>query len=374
MTVATRPHVLVDMLFWTGTKGGIETYARELYSALRDTDRFTFTALASTEFAASDPAWFPGRVVDSGISGNIAGLNRLRWSWAELQGVSRWADRLHADLIHCPSLLGPRRSRVPTVVSMHDLLYWTNPEHMPSQVFVKPAQWMESMVAKNATRMITISQSSARDIDTYLKFPRERLDIIPLAGSVRESAARLRTGTPENMILATGNRLGHKNWGSLIRALPLVPEDVRPRLVVTGSKGDDPLIPIVQETGMQDWVDLRGWVTNDEMDRLLASAAALAIPSFHDGFCLPALDAMLIGLPVLLSDIPVYREVGGDAAIYVDPHSLESIAEGMTVVATDAERMRRAAELGRAQAARFSWESTAARTLDVFDEALAPSA
>lgn len=374
MTAAQRPHVLVDMLFWTGSKGGIETYARELYSALRGTDRFTFTALASTELAAAKPDWFPGRVVDSGVSGDIAGLNRVRWSLAELFGVSRWARRLDADLIHCPSLLGPRRPPVPSVVSMHDLLYWTNPEHMPSPLFVKPAQWMESMAAKGATRMITISQSSARDIDTHLRFPRERLDIIPLAGSVRESAARLRTGTPENMILATGNRLGHKNWGSLIRALPLVPEDVRPRLVITGSKGDDPLIPIVDEVGMQDWVDLRGWVTNDEMDRLLASAAALAIPSFHDGFCLPALDAMLIGLPVLLSDIPVYREVGGDAAIYVDPHSLESIAEGMTVVATDPERMARAAELGRAQAARFSWEATAARTLDVFDEALAPTA
>lgn len=374
MTGAERPNVLVDMLFWTGTKGGIETYARELYSALRDTDRYTFTALGSTEFVASNPDWFPGRVVDSGISGNILGLNRFRWSWAELQGVSRWADRLGADLIHCPSLLGPRRSTVPTVVSMHDLLYWTNPEHMPSQLFVKPAQWMESMVARNATRMITISESSARDIDKHLHFPRERLDVIPLAGSVREAAARLRTSTPENVILATGNRLGHKNWGSLIRALPLVPEDVRPRLVITGSKGDDPLIPIVDEVGMQDWVDLRGWVTTEEMDRLLASAAALAIPSFHDGFCLPALDAMLIGLPVLLSDIPVYREVGGDAAIYVDPHSLASIAEGMTIVATDPDRMRRAAELGREQAARFSWESTAARTLDVFDEALAPTA
>ncbi|NTW38349.1 MAG: glycosyltransferase family 4 protein [Cellulomonadaceae bacterium] len=366
--------MLVDMLFWTGTKGGIETYARELYSALRETDRFSFTALASTEFAASDTSWFPGTVVDSGISGNIAGLNRLRWSWEELFGVSRWARRLHADLIHCPSLLGPRRPPVPSVVSMHDLLYWTNPEHMPSQLFVKPAQWMESMVASGATRMITISESSARDIDKHLGFPRERLDVIPLAGSVRESAARLRTGTPQNVILATGNRLGHKNWGSLIRALPLVPEDVRPRLVITGSKGDDPLVPIVDEVGMQDWVDLRGWVTSEEMDQLLASSAALAIPSFHDGFCLPALDAMLIGLPVLLSDIPVYREVGGDAAIYVDPHSLESIAEGMTVVATDPDRMARAAELGREQAARFSWPSTAARTLDVFDKALAPSA
>ena len=168
-TRASTPLVLVDLLFYTGTKGGIETYARELYRACAETDRFRFVGLASTELMAQDHSWFPGQMVASGISGNIAGVNRFRWSWAELFGVSRWADRLRADLIHCPSLLGPRRSSVPTVVSMHDLLYWTHPEHMPSRVFVKPAQWMETQVSRNAAQMLTISQASARDIERYLE-------------------------------------------------------------------------------------------------------------------------------------------------------------------------------------------------------------
>ena len=309
-TRASTPLVLVDLLFYTGTKGGIETYARELYRACADTDRFRFVGLASTELMAQDHSWFPGQMVGSGISGNIAGVNRFRWSWAELFGVSRWADRLGADLIHCPSLLGPRRSSVPTVVSMHDLLYWTHPEHMPSRIFVKPAQWMETQVSRNAAQMLTISQASARDIERYLKYDPARVHVIPLAGTVRPGAKVERADSPDNVILATGNRLGHKNWASLIRALPLVDEAVRPTLVITGSKGDDPLRPVVDEVGMHDWVDLRGWVTDDELDSLYSRAAALAIPSFHDGFCLPALEAMMVGLPVMLADIPVYREVG----------------------------------------------------------------
>ena len=122
---------------------------------------------------------------------------------------------------------------------------------------------------------------------------------------------------------------------------------------------------------MHDWVDLRGWVTDDELDSLYSRAAALAIPSFHDGFCLPALEAMMVGLPVMLADIPVYREVGGDAALYVDPHDLRSIAAGMTTVATDPMRMRSLAAAGYARAAEFSWAKTARETLDVFAAALA---
>lgn len=371
MSEDTRPLVLADFLFWTGTKGGIETYARELYSAFGTDGPFRYVALASTEFHASKPTWFPGEVVHSGVSGDISGLNRVRWSWAELFGVSRWARRLNADLIHCPSLLGPRNSPVPTVVSMHDLLYWTHPEHMPSRIMVKPAQWMESQAARNAARMLTISDASARDIRTYLRYPEDRLHVIPLAGTVRPGARVVRAEEPERIILATGNRLGHKNWASLIRALPLIPEETRPTLVVTGSKGDDPLKPVVEEARMQAWVDLRGWVTNEELDGLYSRASALAIPSFHDGFCLPALEAMMVGLPVILSDIPVYREVGGEAALYCDPHDLQSIADTMTVATTNRDRMRALAEAGRARAAQFSWDKTAAATLDVFDAALA---
>jgi alpha-1,3-rhamnosyl/mannosyltransferase len=365
------PTVLVDLLFYTGNKGGIETYVRELYRELGQVaSAWRFVGLASREVFAGDHTWFPGDMVNSGISGDIRGLNRVRWSLGELFGVSRWAKRLGADLIHCPSMLGPIRSTVPTVVTMHDLLYWTHPEHMPSSVMVKPAQWMELGAARNASQLITDSAASARDIVHYLKYDERNLHVVPLAGTRRPDAAIERSDSPDNLILATGNRLGHKNWAALIRALPLVDEVIRPRLVITGSKGDDPLKAVVLETGMHDWVDLRGWVTPEELDGLYSRAAAMAVPSLHDGFCLPALEAMLVGLPVLLSDIPVYREVGGDAALYFDPLDLDSIAAVMRVVATNPGRMARASQAGVDRAATFSWGQAARQTMDVFRLAL----
>jgi glycosyltransferase involved in cell wall biosynthesis len=359
--------VLVDLLSYTGSKGGMETYARELYRHIGALDcSHDFIGLASTELMQRDRSWFPGPVVNSGYSGE----NRAVWAVGELFGVARAARRHRAQLIHCPATLGPLHSSVPTVLTMHDLLYHSHPEYMAKPLFTEPVKLMERLASRNATRILTDSQSSAADIRKYLRFDPARLEVIPLAGTPRKTSLPP-SSRRSDLVLAVGNRLPHKNFAGLIRALALVQERIRPRLVITGSRGDDLLRPVVAELGLEAWVDLRTWVPEAELEQLFASATIFAMPSFGDGFCLPALDAMLIGLPVMLSDIPVYREVGGDAAIYFDPHDLQSIAAVMREVVTDPDRRAGLAQAGFAQAARFSWSAVAQQTLAAFDRALA---
>jgi glycosyltransferase involved in cell wall biosynthesis len=361
------PLVLVDLLSYTGTKGGMETYARELYRELgaAGTD-FTFVGLGSTEIMAMDQSWFPGTIVDSGISGE----NRFTWAYGELFAVSRWAEKLGADLIHCPALLGPRKSRVPTVLTLHDLLYFSHPQYMTTGFYTKPVRWMEKQAAKNATRILTISEQSRSDIQKYLHVPAGQIDMVPLAGTPTNREARTVQPQTGALILATGNRRPHKNWEGLVRALALVDPAIRPNLVVTGSHGDDPLTPVVAELGLERWVELKGWVSAEELAALYARTTVMAMPSFCDGFCLPALEAMVDGIPVMLSNIPVYREVGGEAALYFEPTDLRSIADAITTVATDPALLATLVEKGHAQAAKFSWKRTAEGTLDSFDAAL----
>lgn len=361
------PLVLVDMLSYTGSKGGMETYARELYTALKAApEEFTFVGLASSEGFRLGHTWFPGEVIDSGISGE----HRYRWAWGELFAVSRWAKRLGADLIHSPATLGPMRSSMPTVLTIHDMLYFSHPEYMTTPLYTEPVKWMERLASRNASWVLTDSRVSADEIVKYLNYPRERLQVVHLAGTPMSVAASAQARR-DDLILAMGNRRPHKNFEGLVRALALVDESVRPTLVVTGSRGDDPLRPIVDDLGLGDWVDLRGWISTEDLDALSASATAIAVPAFAEGFGLPILEAMGAGLPVMISDLPVFREVAGEAAEYFDPADPASIARAITRLVTDPALRTRLHDVGLARAAEFSWQRVAAETLAGFRSALA---
>ena len=360
-----RPLVLVDMLSYTGTKGGMETYTRELYRQIGAMDTgLDFVALASREGSRLDLSWFPGEIIRSRISGE----NRLVWAFGELVSSSWFARRKRADLVHSPATLGPMWTSMPTVITIHDMLYWSHPELMSTPVYTRPVMWMEKRGAANAAHVITDSEVSADEIVKYLVFPRERLHVVPLAAGDRVEAVG--SGS-ENLVLASGQRRPHKNWERLIRALALVEEDVRPRLVITGARGEDPLGPVVAETGMGQWVDLRGWVDDDELADLQRRARAMAFPTLAEGFGLPVLEAMSLGLPVLASDLPVLREVGGDAALWFDPLDLESIAGALRTAATRPDVLSGLASAGLDRARLFSWERVARESVEVFHLALA---
>lgn len=361
------PRVLVDLLSYSGTKGGMETYTRDLYRALGSLDDdYEYIGYISREGAQLDRSWFPGRLIESGISGE----NRFAWAWGELTQVARAARAEGVDLVHAPATLGPRRTTMPTVVTMHDMLYWSHPEYMSTPLYTAPVKWMEKVAARNAARIITISPTSADEIVRFLDVPRDRLDVVPLAGTAPRGVDRSRAGERGPFVLAMGNRRPHKNWGALIRALALLPVERRPRVVITGGRGDDPLATEVESAGMGEWVELRGWVDDDEVRDLYSTATALAIPSLAEGFSLPTLEAMGAGIPVLLSDIDVHRFVGGEAARYFDPRDDASVAVAIDAVTADTALQERMAVEGRSRAAEFTWRRTAEETRASFDTAL----
>lgn len=365
------PLVLVNLLQSTGTKGGIEIYARELYTELgRHKTEFEFIGFASAELARQDHSWFPGTVVDSGISGE----NRLTWAWGELFAVSRAASKLGVDLIHGPAMFGPLTTRIPLVISVHDLLYFSHPHLMKTSLFTEPVKWMERRGARNATRLITISEYSARAIDRYLRFPSTHVDVIPLAGR----SVAIETGATDprldGLFLAVGQRSPYKDLQTVVRAWAEIPVERRPQLVVTGSHGDDPLIPIVRELGLEQWVSLREWVSKDELDQLFGTATALIDSTLASGFSMPTIEAMGIGLPVLLADTEVFREVGGEAARYFTAGDPADLARAVQHLAGSRELRLEMSAAGRARAQGYSWRRVADETLTSFRSALAERA
>ena len=360
--------VFVNLLQSTGTKGGIEVYARELYRTLGTIDsEFEYVGYASSELAAKDHSWFPGTVIDSGISGE----NRVSWAAGELFSVGSAAKKAKADLIHGPAMFGPLRPGRPLVISFHDLLYFSHPELMQTSLFTEPVKWMERRGAAGATRIITISEYSARAIDRYLRFPRDRVDVIPLAGIAKPAAGGGGAQRRDDLYLAMGQRSPYKNFETVVRAMATIPEPQRPRLVITGSHGADPLTPLVAELGLGAWVELKSWVSTEELDELTSTATALIDATLATGFSLPALEAMEIGLPLLMADTEVFREVGAEAADYFDPKDPESLGRAITKLRDDPARRSELSALGRERARGFSWQKVALSTLDSFRAAVA---
>lgn len=358
--------ILVDLLFYSGRRGGTETYARETYSRLGSSE-IEFIALASRELAAEGAPWFPGRVIDSGIPAR----HRLLWALGELVTVNRVARAVGADLIHSLANLGPVSGTTPLVLTLHDLLAFRHPEWIPNRASGWFLRWLIDRAARHARTVLTISEASAADIADLLDIPRERIVVAPLGSSG--------SGTPagataeERMVFASGNRMPHKNVELLVRALALIPAGQRPRLEVTGGGRGDPLPALAAELGVTDSVTFHGWLTRALLDDAYARAAVVALPTRFEGFGLPVLEAMARGKPIVCSDLPVLREVGGEAAIYVDPDDAGALAREIVRLVDDERERRILGDRGRAHAAAFTWERTARATRDALLRAVGDS-
>lgn len=348
--------IFVDLLFWTGKRGGMESYVRHLYGALTPEmmDGVEVAAWASRELVHQGAPWFPGRLLDSGV----ASTGRAAWALGE-QAVGVNARRYGADVVHCPANFGPAVSPVPVVLTIHDLISFRFPEYVPGRLAAAQRGLLRAG-ARTADQVLTVSAATARDLGEFLRLPEEKIRVVHPAGSGRTPSAAPRD---PGLMFSLGNRLPHKNFVGLLEALALIDPTVRPRLVLTGGGTDDPLAADVARLGLEDWVELRGWVSDEEIDRLYAQAGLLVFPTLFEGFGLPVLEAMSAGCPVLCTDLPVLREVAGDAAAYVDSADPAALATGITALLDDPAERSRLAAAGLQHAAAFSWERTASATL-----------
>lgn len=352
--------VAVDLVYFTGRKGGTESYARELFAALGSEPDLRFVGIANKELRGRAVDWFPGEIVHLPVSGE----SRVQWAAAVAFALGPRARTLRADLLHCPANFGPVIRLLPTVVTVHDLLPLRHPEWVPGGR-AAAVRWLARRTIDAADRIIADSEATAGDVRQLAGRAAYDIDVVML-GAPTVASVRSTRPTARPFLLSGGNRMPHKNFERLIEAWTLIPRAERPRLVITGSHGDDPLRDVVRRWCLEDDVELRGWVSADELADLYASASAYAFPTMFEGFGLPVLEAMAAGCPVVGSDLPVLREVGGDAMVYFDPTSPAGIAAAVRRVVGDPDLQRDLQAAGRRRAHQLTWEQAAARTAEVY--------
>jgi glycosyltransferase involved in cell wall biosynthesis len=355
---ASAPLIALDLLYMLpGQVGGTETYAAGLIRGLAEVappERF----LVLVNRAAAD--WpLPTTGVFTRMVCEVEGTSRARrylYEQTRLPGLLR---RAGAQLVHSLGYVSPLVSHCPRVVSIHDLNYLAFGDQMPWRRRQALALFIQAS-GRRAGAVLTLSEFSRGQIRQHLGIPGERVVVVPLAGGGPPGVA---TGSWRPVetpyLLAFGSRTPNKNLPRLLDAYA----EARPaqRLVILGHVPEP-----VRARGAELAVVFTGYLEKDRMASALRQADVLIFPSTYEGFGLPVLEAMDVGVPVVVSRAAALPEVAGDAACYFDPLDVADMAARIREVAGDSSIRARLREQGRLRAATFSWRRTAKETLAVY--------
>ena len=286
------------------------------------------------------------------------------WEQLDLPGLAR---RSRADVLFSPGYTGPLRPRVPMVVAIHDVSFAAHPEWFSWREGAR-RRTITRLAARAASRVITISEFSKREIVAHLGVDESKISVVyPGVSSFGVSSVGVgRPFTGRHTILFVGSIFNRRHVPELIAgAARLARRHAEIRVEVVGDNRTSPHIPLISRYGLH----VRSYVSDEDLRQLYAESGAFAFLSEYEGFGLTPLEALAAGLPVLLLDTPVAREIFGDAALYVkraDPALIEQALESLLFDTGERERI-----LGAASALLrgYSWTECARRVLHVLVEA-----
>jgi len=288
--------------------------------------------------------------------------------------LKRAYARARLDLLHAPHYNQPITSTPRMVLTINDLIPLVFPR-LPGNAATKAYnRLLLKRAVRRAARLIVPSAHTGRDLVERLGVKPERIVMIPDAAGPQFSPQRdpaaerswlTRLGISDPYLLYLGQWKPYKNVPLLIDAFQDLVRDGRALQLVIGGR-DDPRYREVSAAARDRRIRLTGWLPVIALPHLIRAAAAFVLPSLYEGFGLPVLEAMACGTPVVCSRVTSLPEVAGDAAQYWEPASGRAGLVEAIRAALQPDRALRLRDLGLAQAARFSWDETAQRTVEVY--------
>lgn len=351
----------------TEKKTGVEWYVYFLLRELRDTIPLDVEVRLYT---MEDP------VIDFDLPDHFI-IKKLAWPPKRLWTQVRLSIEMlinAPDVLFIPSHVIPLIHPRQTVTTIHDIASLRFPE-----AYNGFERWYSKFAAKQAAKLSAVLTPSQFTKDELLEFTRidaEQVTVTPLGFEVSDRGAHtLPDGVTNPFILTVGRKEEKKNTRRVIEAFTLLKQDpafVDYQLVFAGNPGygyEAVQDAIAASTVQSDIIEL-DWVSPEMLSTLYIEAALFVFPSLYEGFGIPILEAFVAGTPVLTSSGTSTEEVGGSAALYVDPLSVDSIAAGMKLLLENTQLRETHIRQGRERALEYSWKQTAEGTWDVIESLL----
>jgi len=275
-------------------------------------------------------------------------------------------------LLFCPANIAPLYifKKKKLVITIHDMAFMTYPQSF-SPLFRYYYRFVMPSVIKRADAIITISNSSKREILNYFPKVEEKLEVIPLGV---ESVFSVDVNIEKKrQILYVGSLNERKNFRAVLEAFSLLEIDCQLIMVGSMSKNftlDSKSSQVLNAAKKNNRIIFKEHIERTELIALYNTATLLIFPSFYEGFGLPPLEAMACGTPVITSNISSMPEVCGDAALYVDPYSIKDIALKIELLFYDELLQQEMIAKGHLHVKQFSWEKAALKHKKLFEQVL----
>jgi glycosyltransferase involved in cell wall biosynthesis len=375
----------IDARFITHPQaGGFKTYTKGLVGALAEVDADNQYILYLDRAPAEagvlpNRANFRFRVVPG--SAPMVGM-----PWREQIGLARQATVDRLDIFHAPCLTGPLWLHCPSVVTIHDMIWYFSEQVSNGGPRSRKRKLMEfyyrnvpKFAARRAGAVITVSNAAKASIVQHLHIPVGQIYVTheaashlyrPIDDPTQLTAIRQQYRLPPGFVLAIGSADPRKNLSSLVQAYALLPISLQERhhlaVVWTHRFLEAELTNEIETLGIKERVHFLERVNDEDLVLLYNAAALFVFPSRYEGFGLPLLEAMACGTPVVAADNSSIPEVAGEAALLVSADDVGAIAQAIRRGLTESNLRRCLRDKGLQRAACFSWTKCGLETIEVY--------
>jgi len=367
--------VCLDATAVPGRPAGAGRYVLDLAGALGRRDDVELTVMCRR----GDEARWQSGPGDNLALGRAPSRRPLRLAWEQAE-LPRLLHGHHVDVHHAPHYTMPLAARIPTVVTVHDLSFFTHPEwHQRGKVmFFRSAI---TLAARRASAIVAVSATTAALLAEHTRC-RAPVHVIAHGVDHRrfgpedpgdDEAALVRLGARPPYVAFLGTLEPRKDVPTLVRAFDrLAAAHPDLTLVLAGARGwgTDAVEAAVGAARHRNRVRMLGFVAEADMPALLRRAAVVAYPSLEEGFGLPVLEALACGAPVVTTAGTVMEEVAGAAAFLVPSGRADSLAEGLETAIAGGRDVDERRLLGFEVAARHTWEASTAAHVEVYRSVL----